>query len=156
MTSSLYAHGVNIFAEIENELIKIEAAYSRGKAVFEGEIHIYKDSDILIFKGKTDKNGKLSLKIRDLVQSESNLKIVLIAGLGHQAKWIIEKNELLEYFETNMENNDSATKADSLKSKKNDFKKHKKNIFIRILLGLFILFCFFTLLYFYKKNTLKK
>jgi hypothetical protein len=86
----LDAHRVNLFAWIEGDTVYVESKFSGGKKVKAGKIIVTDPQGNELLKGTTDAQGEFSFK----VPQKTDLKIVLLAGAGHRAEWIISAREI--------------------------------------------------------------
>ena len=86
---SLYAHRVDIFPYIEGNKLVVECYFSDGTPAKNCKVEIYKGKE-KILEGKTDNEGIASFPI-DKIKGE--VKIVLIAGMGHRAETIYRMEE---------------------------------------------------------------
>jgi len=150
------AHKVNIFAEVDLDIVNISCYYSKGEKVHAGEIKVLETKNgNLIYRGATDENGLLSFKIPEIViKDNSDIKIILDVGMGHRAEWDVSCKEILESRKIFKENTSLSLEQ---KTKRNEVKKEKaveksKISFARVILGLIILFIVFTIAYFLKKK----
>ena len=84
------AHKVVLYAYVEGGQIVAEASYGDGSAVKEGKIKMFDESGQLLKEGVTNEKGVTSLDI----PAKTNLKLKLEAGMGHQAEYTINKNQL--------------------------------------------------------------
>ncbi len=92
-TSQSYAHKVNIYAYAENGMVHSESYFVDGSKCKNSILEIFdKKNGTKLLEGKTDEEGRFSFKI-PLVTS---LKLVLHAGMGHQAEYTIDENEIRE------------------------------------------------------------
>jgi nickel transport protein len=92
MAGSLSAHGVNVFAWVEGDTIHVEGKFSGGKKVKAGKIAVMDPQGVELLSGLTNDQGKFSFK----VFKRTDLKIVLIAGHGHQGVWTLRADEMKE------------------------------------------------------------
>ncbi len=90
ITGDAYAHRVYIFADIEGDTVYTESRFSAGKPVKNGNISAYDVKKNLLIEGETDKAGKFSFKMPDSPVS----KIVLDDGMGHQAEWVFDSEDM--------------------------------------------------------------
>jgi nickel transport protein len=83
---------VNIFAYVEGDTVYTESYFPDGRKVEGGIIEVYDSQGNKLLGGITDKNGQFNFKppIRD------DLKIVLIASMGHKNSYTISKGEFSE------------------------------------------------------------
>ena len=156
LPSVVLAHRVNIFAEVDAGVVNINCYYSKGEKVHDGKIKILEARNgSLIYKGTTDKNGFLSFTIPEIVvKDNSDIKIILDAGMGHRAEWNVSYKEILESLE-NLKGNPSL----SLWQKRNSNEVKNENAaerygiqLSRIVLGLIMIFIVFTFAYFLTKK----
>jgi len=147
-----FAHKVNIFAEADSDVVNVSCYYSKGEKVHAGEIKVLETKNgNLIYRGTTDKNGLLSFKIPEIIiKNNSDIKIILDAGMGHRAEWDMSCREVLESQKTFKENSSLSVEQ---RRKRNEVKKEKaversEISFYRVVLGLTIFFIIFTLAYF--------
>ena len=89
-TGPVLAHRVTIFAWVEGDRVFTESKFSGGKRVKQGDVTVYDSEGNPLLKGKTDDKGEFSFK----VPKKTSLRIVLMAGMGHQGEWTIPAGEL--------------------------------------------------------------
>jgi len=89
-SGSALAHRVTIFAWLEGDTVYTESKFSGGRKVKEGRIIVYDQDGNRLLEGDTDKEGKFSFK----APGKTTLKIVLQAGMGHRAEWILSEDEI--------------------------------------------------------------
>jgi nickel transport protein len=89
-SSSALAHRATIFAWVEGDTVFTESKFSGGKRAVNSPVRVYDEKGREILNGKTDDRGEFSFKIPEMTA----LKIVLEAGMGHQAEWHISEAEL--------------------------------------------------------------
>jgi len=99
MTDYALAHKVTLFAWVEGEMVYTESKFSGGKKAQNAPIEVFDAHGKKIFEGKTDKNGKFSFK----APRKTEMKIVLLAGMGHRAEWTIPLEEFVENTAENAE-----------------------------------------------------
>ena len=90
--SIAFAHKVNIFAYVEGDTVYTESYFSDGKKVEGGLIEIYDSRESKLLEGKTDKEGRFNFK----PSRKDDLKIVLIATMGHKNSYTLSAEELSE------------------------------------------------------------
>ena len=84
------AHRVNLFAWVEGDTVYVESKFSGGKKVNMGKIIVTDPQGTELVKGITNEKGAFSFKI----PKKTDLKIVLLAGTGHRAEWVIPVSEI--------------------------------------------------------------
>lgn len=87
---SASAHRVNVFAWVQGDTVYVESKFAGGKMVKAGKIVVMDSRGNELRSGLTNDQGEFSFKI----PLRTDLKIVLIAGQGHQAQWIIPAAEI--------------------------------------------------------------
>jgi len=85
-----FAHKVNIFAWVEGDTVYTESKFAGGKKVMNAPIEVYGKGGIKILEGKTNEAGEFSFP----VLQRTGMKVVLIAGMGHQSEWELSASEL--------------------------------------------------------------
>eukprot|EP00831_Metopus_contortus_P017398 TRINITY_DN17330_c0_g3_i1.p1 TRINITY_DN17330_c0_g3~~TRINITY_DN17330_c0_g3_i1.p1 ORF type:complete len:258 (-),score=53.76 TRINITY_DN17330_c0_g3_i1:440-1213(-) len=92
------AHRVKIFAYVDGNTIVTDSGYSRGKRVYAGEVEVYDvATGTLLLSGKTDTEGRFTFPIPDQAREKHmDLRLLLKAGVGHQADWIVKYAEFGE------------------------------------------------------------
>lgn len=91
------AHGVNVFAWAENDVIHVEASFAGGKAVHHGEV-LVRDagSGELLLTGTTDAQGEFSFPVPAAARAaRAGLEILVRAGAGHQDSWPMAATDYL-------------------------------------------------------------
>lgn len=89
---SASAHRVNVFAWVEGDTVHVESKFAGGKRVKAGKIIVMDPQGNELLRGITDDQGEFSFK----VPTRADLKIVLVAGQGHQGEWTIRSAEMAE------------------------------------------------------------
>jgi nickel transport protein len=84
------AHNVTVFAWVEGDTVSVESKFSGGRRPKNAPIEVYDSAGTLLLKGATDEQGKFSFTI----PKKTPMKIVLLAGMGHRAEWIISQQDL--------------------------------------------------------------
>lgn len=88
--SVVFAHKVNIFAYQEGDTVYTESYFSDGTKVKDGIVGVYDSQGTKLLEGKTDENGEFNFKPR----KKDDLKIVLLASLGHKNSYTLSVDEL--------------------------------------------------------------
>jgi nickel transport protein len=84
------AHGVSVFAWVEDDTVHVESKFSGGKKVNAGKIIVTDSQGAELLSGTTNDQGEFSFRI----PRRTGLKIVLLAGAGHRAEWTIPVDEI--------------------------------------------------------------
>ena len=90
MVGSASAHRVNVFAWVEGDMVYVEGKFHGGKKVKAGKIVVLDSRGNELLSGLTDDQGEYSFK----VPKQTDLRIVLSAGQGHQGEWIVRADEM--------------------------------------------------------------
>jgi nickel transport protein len=86
------AHRVNVFAWVEGDTIYVESKFAGGKKVKAAKIRVMDPRGVELLSGRTNDQGEFSFK----VPKPTDLKIVLVAGQGHQAEWTVRAAEIAD------------------------------------------------------------
>ena len=84
------AHGVSVFAWVDGDTVHVEGKFSGGRKVENSPVEVYGPGKELLLKGTTDRNGEFSFKVPRKVE----MKVVLLAGMGHRGEWTIHLSDL--------------------------------------------------------------
>jgi len=89
------AHRVNIFAVVENGMVRVDCYYSKSRRVKDGKVAVLDAATGATFlSGVTDAEGNWSFPVPEAARAVGHdLKLVLEAGEGHRAEWIVEAKE---------------------------------------------------------------
>ncbi|MGA1874110.1 MAG: hypothetical protein ACMUIA_00720 [bacterium] len=88
--SDSYAHKVNIFAYVEGDLVYTESYFPDGRKVEGGTVEVYDSMGTKLLSGTTDQDGRFNFR----PPGKDDLKIVLIASMGHQNSYTLSSDEL--------------------------------------------------------------
>ena len=90
-SASALAHRVQVFATVEEGLIKGEATLSGGKNVINGKIKVLRQDDrTLLQSTTTGDNGRFVIDPKTLgIDRPADLLIVLDADPGHRSEWLV-------------------------------------------------------------------
>jgi nickel transport protein len=91
-----HAHRVNIFAYVDGDTIVTESGYSRTSRVYDGKVEVFDNATgALLLSGDTDTEGRFTFPIPEQARTGSmDLKLLLTAGTGHQADWVVKGSEI--------------------------------------------------------------
>ena len=84
------AHKVNIFAYSEGDTIFTESYFPDGRKVQGGKVEVYDSAETKLLEGTTDEKGVFNFK----PPKKDDLKIVLIATMGHKNSFLIKADEI--------------------------------------------------------------
>jgi nickel transport protein len=83
-------HRVLVFAWVEGDTIHTESSFGGGSPVRRGTIEVYDDRGEKLLTGTTDDQGRFSFP----APGTGDLKVVVLAGMGHTAHWMVRAQEL--------------------------------------------------------------
>ena len=83
--SPVRAHNVTVFAWVEGDTVHVESKFAGGRKPQNAPIEVYDTAGNLLLEGTTDENGTFSFA----VPHKTEMRVVLKAGMGHQAEWTI-------------------------------------------------------------------
>ncbi|MDY6851885.1 MAG: hypothetical protein SV487_07405, partial [Thermodesulfobacteriota bacterium] len=89
-TPATLAHRVYIFAWVEGGKIMTDSYFSKSQKVRGGRVTVFDPAGKKLLEGRTDENGAFSFKI----PGKTALRLVLDAGMGHKAEWLLEAGDL--------------------------------------------------------------
>ncbi len=104
-SSHAYAHKVNMFAYVEGNKVMMEGYFADGNKPMNCDVIVTDPDKNVLVKGLTDHNGKFSFDIPKI----TDLRIVLNAGMGHRAEFLISRDELSGVSPTVVSEADSKT-----------------------------------------------
>lgn len=87
-----FAHKVTIFAWVDGDTVFTESKFSGGKKAINAQVLVFDRDGKQLLEGKTDSKGRFSFKVPKI----TDLSIVLNAGMGHKAEWMIPESEIKE------------------------------------------------------------
>lgn len=92
-----WAHRVIIFAWVEGQTIHTESKFVPGDTVNAGQVQVLDNkTGRVLLTGQTDDQGRFSFPIPpEAIKERMDLKIVLDAGMGHEAEWLLRAKHYL-------------------------------------------------------------
>lgn len=90
VTATAYAHKVNVFAYVEGDQIFIQGYFSDGTKAKNSDVTVLGDNGQELTKGQTNEEGVFIFP----AQGKQALRVVLNAGMGHQASYDIPLEEV--------------------------------------------------------------
>lgn len=86
------AHNVQVFAYLDGQTIRGEATIGGGKKAKNADILILDPDDkTILARTKTDADGSFSMAVNETGRQQTGpLLVVLEAGPGHQAEWLLQ------------------------------------------------------------------
>ena len=85
-----FAHRVNVFAWVEGDIVYTKSKFGGGREVKGGKIVVMDSLGNELLTARTDNQGEFSFK----VPGRMDLRIVLVAGQGHQSDWVLHAADM--------------------------------------------------------------
>ena len=98
-TEYAFAHKATVFAWVEGDTVYTESKFSGGRKAKNAPIEVLDGQGNKLLEGKTDENGEFSFKAPRKIE----MKIVLLAGMGHKGEWTIPIEEFEEEIAENIQ-----------------------------------------------------
>jgi nickel transport protein len=89
-TAPVCAHKVTVIGWVEGDTVFLEGYFSTGTKAENAEIQVSGPGGEVLVEGRTDENGEFSFKVPAVV----TLKVLLNAGMGHQATCEIAEEDI--------------------------------------------------------------
>lgn len=90
-----FAHGLNIFAWLENDTIIVQCDFGQNRPAANASITVYDNVDKKeLAHGITDASGRFSFGVPEIIRQGHGLLIVANAGQGHRGEWSMDASEL--------------------------------------------------------------
>ncbi|MCF6325298.1 MAG: hypothetical protein L3J89_13430 [Gammaproteobacteria bacterium] len=115
VSPTAFAHKLNMFAYVEGNEIFAEGYFTDGKKAKNSTITVFDPNNNQLLQGTSDKDGQFTFAI----PQQSDLRITVNAGMGHQAEYLLLKDELSEETETLLTTSITAT-SESANDNDND------------------------------------
>lgn len=93
-TAQVQAHKVNVFAYVEGDRVVVEGYFSASVKAQDCAVQVFDETGKKIHEGRTDKKGVYSFKLADLPAFTGGLKVVLDAGEGHKAEYVLSASDI--------------------------------------------------------------
>ncbi|KIH76312.1 nickel transport protein [Geoalkalibacter ferrihydriticus] len=91
-STSVWAHGMSIFAYVDNQVVYTESYFSNGQAVRQGRVLVFDSERNPLLEGETDDEGLFDFPVPKI----DDLTLVIEAGMGHKAVFVLEKSAVQE------------------------------------------------------------
>jgi len=88
--SKAFAHNVSVFGWVEGDTVFVEGKLAGGKRPKGAKVQVLDANGKVLNEGVTDQNGAFQFKIPHPMR----LNIVLNAGFGHRAEWVITEEDM--------------------------------------------------------------
>ncbi len=92
ITPPAFAHKLNMFAYVEGNEIFVEGYFTDGKKARNSAITVFDAADNELLRGISDEDGQFGFAI----PQQSDMRITVNAGMGHQTEYSLLKDELLD------------------------------------------------------------
>ncbi len=89
--SPSFAHKVEIAVYTEKGTMFVETYFADGGAVKGGKVEVLSKEGAKLLEGVTDEGGKFSFP---LPQQAEGITVVVDAGMGHRATYVVRKEDL--------------------------------------------------------------
>ncbi len=122
VSPTAFAHKLNMFAYVEGNKIFAEGYFTDGKKAKNSTITVFDPDNNQLLQGISDKDGQFTFAI----PKQSDLRITVNAGMGHQAEYLLLKNELSEETESALTTS-IATASKSANANDNSDIQHTKS-----------------------------
>lgn len=83
------AHGVSLFAWVEEGQVFTQSKFSGGRLAKNARIEVYDAAGVKLLEGRTDEQGQFAFT----PPRPEALRIVLLAGSGHRGEWRVAAEE---------------------------------------------------------------
>ena len=90
ITPTAFAHKLNMFVYVEGNEIFAEGYFTDGKKAKNSKVTVYDPTNSELLSGTTDDDGQFSFAI----PQQSDLRVTVNAGMGHQTEYVLLKSEL--------------------------------------------------------------
>ena len=84
------AHRVNVFAYVEGGTCRVEAYFRRSRPARDATVEVLDAAGRELLRGRTDDRGRFSFPVPET----TDLRIVVDAGLGHRAEYLLSASEI--------------------------------------------------------------
>jgi nickel transport protein len=87
--SPVFAHKVSIFAWVEGDMVYTQSKFFGGKNLKNAHVEVFDASGNRLIESETNEIGEFSFR----APLKAEMKIVVSAGMGHQAVWYVKKTD---------------------------------------------------------------
>ncbi len=94
MTTPSFGHRVSVFAYAEGDRIMVDGYFGGKAKAANSVVEIFGSDGAKLLEGKTDVNGAYSFKVTDVLQTKTDLRIVLHTTDGHRAEYTLRMADL--------------------------------------------------------------
>ena len=93
-TPAAWGHKVNVFAYVQGDKVFVEGYFGGNVKAQNSAVEVFDSDGKKILVGKTDSKGMYSFRLTDLPPVKGDMKIVLVAGMGHRSEYNLSADEL--------------------------------------------------------------
>jgi len=115
ISSPAFAHKVNVFAYVEGDSIHVEGFFPDGKPCVNSGLELVDSEGKVLAETVTDENG---MAVLTAPSSDTDVKVILNAGMGHRAEFPIPSSQLPARNETGKTTEKPAEKEPKSQEKK--------------------------------------
>lgn len=94
LVSPAWSHKVKVFAGVEGDLVVVQGYFSGGVKARDCVVEVLDHKGKIIHRGKTNANGIYSFEAAKLPMLKEDIRFVLRAGSGHEARYSLSWEEL--------------------------------------------------------------
>jgi len=98
-----WGHKLNLFTYVEGTTVHVEGYFADGGKAKNSDVTVLDASQKVIASGKTDENGEYGFE----VAAPADVQIMINAGLGHQAEYLLAASDFAETAASASGGNDS-------------------------------------------------
>ena len=107
--SPAFAHRVSVFAWIEGDTVYTQSKFFGGKKLNNAQVKVFDARGNLLLEGRTDDSGEFSFT----APVRAEMKIVVYAGMGHQADWTVRATDFADLTEASSSTEANASQSSS-------------------------------------------
>lgn len=91
--TSAMAHGLTVFASVQDGMVVVEAKFSNGKAPVSGDVRVLDAQSALVQTLTLDRDGTVRFAL-DPAAAATGLTIEVTTGDGHDNYWILTPDDI--------------------------------------------------------------
>ena len=93
MSTAVFAHGLNVFAFVEDGALVVEPKFSSGRVPVAGEVRVLDGNDVLLLTHTIEGAGEIRLPL-DGLDISTGLLIEVDASDGHSDYWVLTPEDI--------------------------------------------------------------
>ena len=109
LPSPALAHKVSVFAWVEGDTVHTQSKFFGGKKLNDARVNVFDAAGNLLLEGRTDAGGEFSFTAPE----RAEMKIVVSAGMGHQADWTVRATDFAGLTEASSSTEANASQSSS-------------------------------------------